>query len=75
MRCFFHLVNGQEKILDDTGVEVKDLDSAKAEALKAITELRQELGGSPEDWQGWHLVIVDPEGSILHSFALNRVIH
>jgi hypothetical protein len=26
MRCFFHLVNGREMILDDTGLDVIDLE-------------------------------------------------
>jgi hypothetical protein len=38
MRCYFHLVNCHETILDDTGIEVSDLEVAKAEARKAIAE-------------------------------------
>ncbi len=75
MHCFFHLVNGQETILDDTGIEVADLETAKAQAQKAIGELRQEDGAASEDWSGWRLDIVCPEGSLLHSLALNITVH
>jgi hypothetical protein len=75
MRCFFHLVNGQETILDDTGIEVADLETAKIQAQKAIRELRQEDGGASEDWSGWRLDIVCPEGSLLHSFNLTATLH
>jgi hypothetical protein len=75
MRCFFHLVNGQETILDDTGVEVADLETAKVQARKAITELRQDDDSALEDWSGWRLDIVCPEGNLLHSLDLVVTLH
>ncbi|KLK93680.1 hypothetical protein AA309_07445 [Microvirga vignae] len=75
MRCFFHLVNGHETILDDTGVEVPDLETAKAEAQKAISELQQEYDGVIDDWIGWRLDIVCPEGTLLYSFLLSKSLH
>ncbi|GEO18634.1 DUF6894 family protein [Microvirga aerophila] len=75
MRRFFHLVNGQETILDDTGVEVADLETAKAQARKAIAELRQDDQDALEDWSGWRLDIVCPEGSLLHSLDLVTTLH
>jgi hypothetical protein len=68
-------VNGPEAILDDTGIEVSDLETAKAEALRAIAELRQEVGGASENWDGWRFDIVCPEGSLLYSFNLNETLH
>jgi hypothetical protein len=75
MRCFFHLVNDHEEIVDNTGIEVQDLESAKVEALLAITELRHEIGAEIEDWSGWRLDIVCPEGTLLHSLPLNTTLH
>ena len=75
MRCYFHLVNCHETILDDTGIEVSDLEVAKAEARKAIAELRQEEDETGEDWSGWRLNIVCPEGSLLHSIELTITQH
>jgi hypothetical protein len=75
MRCFFHLVNDHEEIVDNTGIEVQDLESAKVQALLAITELRQEIGADIEDWSGWRLDIVCPRGTLLHSVLLNNTVH
>jgi hypothetical protein len=75
MRCFFHLVNDHEEIVDNTGIEVQDLEGAKVEALLAITELRHEIGAEIEDWSGWRLDIVCPEGTLLHSLPLNNTLH
>ena len=75
MRYFFHLVNGQEAILDDTGLELIDLETGKTQALKAISELRYEIGTEPEDWASWRLDIASPEGSILHSISLATMSH
>ena len=70
MRCYFHLVNCHDAVLDDTGVEVDDLDSAEAEARKAIQELRQE-DDEPEDlWAGWQLNVTDAFGRVLLSISL-----
>jgi hypothetical protein len=75
MRCFFHLVNGHETILDDTGVEVADLETAKVQARKAIAELQQDDEDALEDWSGWRLDIVCLEGSLLHSLDLVVTLH
>ena len=75
MRCFFHLVNCRETILDEIGIEVSDLEMAKAEARKAIAELRQEDDETGENWSGWRLNIVSPDGSLLHSEDLNVTVH
>jgi hypothetical protein len=75
MRCFFHLVNGREAILDEAGIEVADLETAKLQALKAITELRQEVDGANDEWNGWRLDIECPAGSVLYSIGLDVVLH
>jgi hypothetical protein len=75
MRCYFHLVNGHDAILDDTGIEVADLETAKAQAWQAIAELRHEADGGGEDWRGWRLDIVCPEGTLLYSCPLTKVLH
>jgi hypothetical protein len=74
MRCFFHLVNDHEEIVDNTGIEVHDLESAKVQALVAIHELRREIGEEADDWSGWRLDIVCSRGSLLHTMALIRSI-
>jgi hypothetical protein len=75
MRCFFHLLSSHDEILDNAGIEVRDLDSAKAQALLAIEELRAEIGIEADDWSGWRLEIVCPLGTLLHSVPLTETVH
>jgi len=75
MRCYFHLVSRHEEILDDVGIEVSDLEDAKAQALQAVHELRRDYGGVIEDWSGWRLDIVTADGSLLHSIQLSQTLH
>jgi hypothetical protein len=70
MRCYFHLVSCHDAILDDNGVEVADLDSAEAEARKAIQELRQEDEEPDDLWAGWQLTVTDASGRLLLSIPL-----
>jgi len=65
MRCYFHLLSCHGEILDETGVEVTDLEAAEAEALKAIEELAEEDPSADEDLQGWQLVITNQSGEVL----------
>ncbi len=75
MRCFFHLVNDAETILDDTGIDVPNLDGAKASALRAISELRREAEDPFQDWAGWQLHIVCPQGTVLAAIPLSACLH
>ena len=74
MRYYFHLVNGQDAIPDDTGLELSDLETGKAQALQVISELRHEIGTAPEDWASWRLDIASREGRRLHSIGLATVL-
>ena len=75
MRCYFHLVNGYDKILDDNGIEVLDFDAAKDQALTTINELKRLFGEETEDWSGWRLDIVDSDGCLLYSISLIMTTH
>jgi hypothetical protein len=75
MRCYFHLISDHDQILDDEGIEVSDLESAKTQALMAVSELQQELGGTVQDWSGWYLRILSSEGNLLYSFPLVKPPH
>ena len=75
MRCYFHLISDHDQILDDEGIEVSDLESAKTQALMAVSELQQELGGIVQDWSGWYLRILSSEGNLLYSFPLVKPPH
>ena len=75
MRCYFHLISDHDQILDDEGIEVSDLESAKTQALMAVSELQQELGGTVQNWSGWYLRILSSEGNLLYSFPLVKPQH
>ena len=75
MRCYFHLVNGDETILDEVGIEVSDLTTAQAMALQAIGDIRNEALEHGASWQGWRLDLVDPSGRVLLSIPLDPMLH
>jgi hypothetical protein len=75
MRCYFHLVNSHETIPDDTGIEVSNLEDAKAQALQAIEDIREEAIQLGASWQGWRLDIVDRSGRVLLSIPLDPTLH
>jgi hypothetical protein len=75
VHCYFHLVHTHERILDETGIEVSDLEAAHYQALKAIQELRQEGDDDDIDWSGWHIEVTDAQGNVLLSIPLTTVQH
>lgn len=75
MRCYFHLISDDESMIDDEGVEVRDIDQAWAQALKAIAELRDEAEGDFIEWDRWSLQATDSEGNILFSLKLTYGLH
>ncbi len=75
MRCFFHLVSDREELIDDEGIDVSDYETARAQAMMAVIELKQEAGGIVEDWTGWQLNVVDAEGDLLWSVPLSLTLH
>jgi hypothetical protein len=75
MHCYFHLVNGQETIADDIGIEVSDLTKAEEMALQAIEDIREEAIQLGASWQGWRLDIVDLSGCVLLTIPLDPTFH
>ncbi len=73
MHCFFHLLSGDDTILDEQGLEISDLHEAEVQALMAIQEVRQEVDSVDEDLKGWHLHVVDGSGATLMSFPLDAL--
>jgi len=64
-----------ERILDETGIEVSDLEAAHYQALKAIQELKQEDDSDDIDWHGWQLEVTDAAGRVLLSIPLDTAQH
>ncbi|WP_414473415.1 DUF6894 family protein [Microvirga sp. M2] len=75
MRCYFNLISDDETMIDDEGVEVRDLDQAWAQALKAVMELRAEADGEPIEWDRWRLEATDGDGRVLFTIKLTHNLH
>jgi len=75
MRCYFNLISDEETMIDDEGVEVRDLDQAWAQALKAVMELRAEAEGELIEWNRWRLEATDINGNVLFSINLTHSLH
>ena len=73
MRLYFHLRYAHEVIRDPVGVEVADLEDARAQAIRAVEELRQEDASVARDWSGWTLEAADANGTVLFSLDLDVI--
>jgi len=75
MKCYFNLVNGSEKITDQDGIEVRDIEQAHVQAMKAIAELREEDDNASSDWANWSLEVTDSFGTVLFSINPGSSLH
>jgi hypothetical protein len=75
MKCYFNLVNGSERIIDQDGIEVRDIEQAHVQAVKAIAELREEDDATSSDWANWSLEVTDSFGNVLFSINLGGSVH
>ena len=75
MRFYFNLICDDETMIDDEGVEVRDIEHARVQALKAITELRQEAGTDLAEWSRWRLEAVNEAGEVVFALQLNHTLH
>jgi hypothetical protein len=70
-RFFFNIRDGQEVDEDDEGVELPDVEAARAEALATVEELRDEL----RDARDIELEITDEAGRRLLTVPFFRNQH
>jgi len=73
VRVYFHLVSADQVILDPDGVEVRDVDQARTEALKAIEKFRDEDAEVVRAWSGWTLSVYGAGGNLLFTLDLDRL--
>jgi hypothetical protein len=71
MRCYFHLINGKARIMDDVGIDVSDLDHARTEATKAVLEMRAEDPQLASESACWALTATDESGVVLFKIPLD----
>jgi hypothetical protein len=55
MRLYFHLLDHQDSLPDQEGVEVINVREAQAAVLEMLHVLRQEDESAAQDWSGWML--------------------
>jgi citrate lyase beta subunit len=68
-------VSADQVILDaEGGVEVRDADQARAEALKAIETFREEDAQAARTWSGWTLSVFDTRGNLLFTLDLDSIV-
>jgi hypothetical protein len=75
MLCYFPLVNGTAVIRDETGCLVADVDQARLEALRAISEMRESDPRLTAECAGWTLQAVDASEAILFTIPLDSRLH
>ena len=71
MRCYFHLENDTSRLLDEDGIEVADLQEARAQAVQAMLEVLGEESDT-DWWTGWGFRVVDEMGDLLFLFPFVR---
>ena len=71
MRYYFHLHSKSDNLVDDTGVEVADLQQIRAEVIEALQEISRETPEVAEECKGWTLSVTDSSGTILYSLTLD----
>ena len=70
IRLYFHLTNGCDRISDEGGVEVTDVETARRQALEALAELRQAPDIDPREWTGWQLEVTTASGALVFRIGL-----
>ena len=68
-RFYFHLVRGQERIVDRAGLELRREVVMSAAVMEKVKE-RWPGTADIDDWEGWSVEIVDAAGRIVRSLAL-----
>ncbi|HEX2137727.1 MAG TPA: hypothetical protein VHG30_17845 [Microvirga sp.] len=71
MRLYFHLKDTHEVIRDAEGIEVADLEDARAQVIQATKELRRENASAARDWSGWTLSVADERGMVVFALDLD----
>jgi hypothetical protein len=68
-RFYFHLVRGQERIPDPTGMELPNevlMSPAVFDVVKRIWPGISDSGA----WQGWSIEVTDPDGRVVRTITL-----
>lgn len=69
-RFHFDLMNGEELIRDDEGIEASSPDEAIKEARAALADMRASED-APASGEGWRLIVRDERGMTVGAISLN----
>ena len=74
MRCYLHLADAHQTLLDRHGVEVSDLDQVRALVHEVATEMIQQGEAEARDWDGWRIEVADASGAVLLTIRLDALL-
>ena len=70
MMCFFHLVNGAERVADERGLEITDLDQACQQIDELLRDVAEDWPDELQNWIGWSCEVTDANGTVLFTKSL-----
>jgi hypothetical protein len=68
----YHLVDRYDLIPDEVGIEIANLTQARAEAIKAIHEFRQECAPTAAASRDWRIEVTDAFGAVAFRIELSE---
>jgi hypothetical protein len=69
---YFHLVNGHVRVRDRIGLELRE-ESVMSRAVEKIINARWPGTNDAGPWRGWSVEIVDTDGRIVRTVALDEL--
>src|SRR6476469_4157550 len=76
MHCYFNLVSSHKTILDGEGIEVADINEARAFAREAVAEMVQDGVADCRDraLAGWEIETRDASGAVLFTIGFDALL-
>ncbi len=74
MHCYVNLVSSHKTILDEEGIEVADINEARAFAREAIAEMVQDGVAEFAHWRGWEIETRDASGAVLFTIGFDALL-
>ena len=74
MHCYFNLVSSHKTILDGEGIEVADINEARAFAREAVAEMVQDGVAEIAHWRGWEIETRDASGAVLFTIGFDALL-
>ena len=74
MQCYFNLISSHKTILDEEGIEVADINEARAFAREAIAEMVQDGVAEIAHWRGWEIETRDASGAVLFTIGFDALL-